>query len=295
MLNKKRRGPTLNIFLTVFLPLALVVIMFSLGLGLTVEDFQRVLRRPKAFGIGAASQLFLVPAAALLIVMAFDLPPAIALGVMILSFCPGGATSNILTRLAGGDLALSISLTGLISLISVITLPVFVTLAASLLLDDAAPPPVVPLLGIALFLLMAVPVGAGMAIRVLKPALSASIEAPMHRIANILFGAVVIGAVATNWALLVENLVLLGPALVTLNIVLLVCGFLLAGLLRLNTREAKAIAIETGIQNAALGINVGILLSGQVAELPAYSLASGVYGVAMYFVSLPFVLWLRSR
>ena len=117
----------------------------------------------------------------------------------------------------------------------------------------------------------------------------------MHRIANILFGAVVIGAVATNWALLVENLVLLGPALVTLNIALLVCGFLLAGLLRLDTREAKAIAIETGIQNAALGINVGILLSGQVAELPAYSLASGVYGVAMYFVSLPFVLWLRSR
>ena len=152
-----------------------------------------------------------------------------------------------------------------------------------------------PLLGIALFLLMAVPVGAGMAFRVFRPALSASIEAPMHRIANILFGAVVIGAVATNWALLVENLVLLGPALVTLNIVLLVCGFLLAGLLRLNTREAKAIAIETGIQNAALGINVGILLSGQVAELPAYSLASGVYGVAMYFVSLPFVLWLRSR
>ena len=285
----------MNIFLTVFLPLALVVIMFSLGLGLTVEDFQRVLRRPKAFGIGAVSQLFLVPAAALLIVMAFDLPPAIALGVMILSFCPGGATSNIMTRFAGGDLALSISLTGLISLVSVVTLPVFVTLAASLLLDDAAPPPVVPLLGIALFLLMAVPVGAGMAIRVLKPALSASIEAPMHRIANILFGAVVIGAVATNWALLVENLVLLGPALVTLNIVLLVCGFLLAGLLRLNTREAKAIAIETGIQNAALGINVGILLSGQVAELPAYSLASGVYGVAMYFVSLPFVLWLRSR
>ena len=285
----------MNIFLTVFLPLALVVIMFSLGLGLTMEDFRRVLQRPKAFGIGAASQLFLVPAAALLVVMAFDLPPAIALGVMILSFCPGGATSNIMTRFAGGDLALSISLTGLISLVSVVTLPVFVTLAASLLLDDAAPPPVVPLLGIALFLLMAVPVGAGMAIRVLKPALSASIEAPMHRIANILFGAVVIGAVATNWALLVENLVLLGPALVTLNIVLLVCGFLLAGLLRLNTREAKAIAIETGIQNAALGINVGILLSGQVAELPAYSLASGVYGVAMYFVSLPFVLWLRSR
>ena len=105
----------MNIFLTVFLPLALVVIMFSLGLGLTVEDFQRVLRRPKAFGIGAVSQLFLVPAAALLIVMAFDLPPAIALGVMILSFCPGGATSNIMTRFAGGDLALSISLTGLIS------------------------------------------------------------------------------------------------------------------------------------------------------------------------------------
>ena len=285
----------MNIFLTVFLPLALVVIMFSLGLGLTTEDFRRVLQRPKAFGIGAASQLFLVPAAALLIVMAFDLPPAIALGVMILSFCPGGATSNIMTRFAGGDLALSISLTGLISLVSVVTLPVFVTLAASLLLDDAAPPPVVPLLGIALFLLMAVPVGAGMAFRVFRPALSASIEAPMHRIANILFGAVVIGAVATNWALLVENLVLLGPALVTLNVALLVCGFLLALLLRLDTREAKAIAIETGIQNAALGINVGILLSGQVAELPAYSLASGVYGVAMYFVSLPFVLWLRSR
>lgn len=285
----------MNIFLSVFLPLALVVIMFSLGLGLTASDFGRVLSRPRAFAIGAFCQLLLVPGVAILIILAFSPPPEIALGIMILSFCPGGATSNILSRFAKGDVALSISLTGLISLVSVITMPILVSIAAGYFLGRDSPAPDVTVLGLALFMLMAVPVAAGMAMRRYMPALSGSIEGAASRVANILFVAVVIGAVATNWQPFIDNLFVLGPALVTLNVILLVAGFTIARLFLLDKRESKTISIETGIQNAALGINVGILISGQTAELPSYSLAPGVYGVVMYFVSLPAVLWLRSR
>lgn len=283
----------MDIFISVFLPLALVVIMFSLGLGLEPADFRRVAERPRAFFAGAAAQFLLLPATAYAVAVAFALPPELAVGLMILSFCPGGMTSNMLTKMARGDLALSISLTGVITLVSIFTVPVLTGLAARHFLGLDAPQVDVTRLGMALFAVTALPVAAGIAIRHYRPALARRLDPPVGRISVVLFLAVVVGALAANWSLFTENLPRLGPSLVVLNLVLLALGFGLAVALALSPDEATAISIEVGVQNATLGITVGSLIVEQAGELPPFSLPSGVYGITMYVVVLPVILWRR--
>ncbi|MCV0395338.1 MAG: bile acid:sodium symporter family protein [Rhizobiaceae bacterium] len=279
--------------ITIFLPLALAVIMFSLGLGLTVADFARVAGRPKAFGVGAASQLVLIPLVAYAMAILFRLPPDLAVGIMILSLCPGGVTSNVLTKYGRGDLALSISLTGVISLVAVVTVPFLVRAFAGHFMGLDAPPVNVTSLAVAMFLITAVPVAIGVTLRHRVPAFALGIEPFVEKLALALFVIVVAGALAANWSLFVANLATLGPALVALNVILLAAGLALARLFSLTRDEATAIAIETGIQNATLGITVGSLIVERAAALPPFSLPSGVYGITMYMVSIPFVLWRR--
>ncbi|GAB5508394.1 MAG: bile acid:sodium symporter [Rhizobiaceae bacterium] len=284
----------MDLLITVFLPLALAIIMFSLGLGLTLDDFRRVFLSPKAFGIGALSQIVILPIVAYAVVILFRLPAELAVGLMILSFCPGGVTSNILTKFARGDLALSISLTGIVSLVSVVTVPLLVAFTADHFMGVDAPPVNVTSLAIAMFVITALPVALGMAVRHFAPGLTATIERFVERLAVALFVIVVVGALAANWTLFVENLAVLGPAVVVLNAVLLAIGLGIARLFALDGRQATAISIETGIQNATLGITVGSLIVEQASALPPFSLPSGVYGITMYVVSLPFVFWRRG-
>lgn len=284
----------MDVLITVFLPLALAIIMFSLGLGLTLDDFRRVIVAPKAFGIGALSQIVVLPVVAYAVVLLFRLPAELAVGLMILSFCPGGVTSNILTKFARGDLALSISLTGVVSLVSVVTVPLLVAFAADHFMGVEAPPVNVTSLAVAMFAITALPVVLGMAVRHFAPGLTGRIEIFVERLAVILFVIVVVGALAANWTLFVDNLAVLGPAVVVLNAVLLAIGLGLARLFALDGKQATAISIETGIQNATLGITVGSLIVEQVSALPPFSLPSGVYGITMYVVSLPFVFWRRG-
>ncbi|PSM18713.1 bile acid:sodium symporter [Nitratireductor sp. StC3] len=283
----------MDIILSVFLPLALAIIMFSLGLGLTLADFARVAREPKAFALGAVAQLLLLPLIAYLTVIGFGISGELAVGLMILSFCPGGVTSNILTRFAKGDLALSISLTGVISLVSVVTVPVLVGLTAGHFLGVDAPPVDVTALGVAMFAITAVPVAIGMLVRRFAAGFADAVETPVSHLATGLFCIVVVGALASNWTVFVDNLPVLGPAVVALNVVMLAIGTAMARGGGLNRGQSSAIAIETGIQNATLGITVGSLISEQATGLPPFSLPSGVYGITMYLVSIPFVLWRR--
>jgi bile acid:Na+ symporter, BASS family len=284
----------MDILITVFLPLALAIIMFSLGLGLTLEDFRRVFLAPRAFGIGALAQLVILPAVAYVVAVLFRLTPELAVGLMILAFCPGGVTSNILTKFARGDLALSISLTGVISLVAVVTVPFLVSFAADHFMGVDAPPVNVTSLAVAMFLITAVPVALGMALRHFAAGLTAAIEGFVEKLAVVLFVIVVVGALAANWSLFVENLAVLGPALIVLNVVLLAIGLGLARLFALEGAQATAISIETGIQNATLGITVGSLIVEQASALPPFSLPAGVYGITMYLVSLPFIYWRRQ-
>lgn len=281
--------------ITVFLPLALAVIMFSLGLGLTIADFARVAARPKAFGIGAVAQLLVLPLVAYAIARVFALPAELAVGLMILALCPGGVTSNILTKFAKGDLALSISLTGVISLVAVFTVPPLVALFSRHFMGLDAPAVDVTSLGLAMFLITALPVAIGIAVRRYAESTALAIEPYVEKLAIVLFVVIVVGALAANWTLFVANLATLAPALVLLNVVLLAIGLGLGRAFGLSTGERSAISIETGIQNATLGITVGSLIAEQAAALPPFSLPSGVYGITMYFVSIPFVLWRRGR
>jgi BASS family bile acid:Na+ symporter len=279
--------------ITVFLPLALAIIMFSLGLGLTVADFARVAAQPKAFAIGAFSQLITIPIVAFVIATAFGLPPELAVGLMILSLCPGGVTSNILTKIAKGDLALSITLTGVISLVAVFTMPPLVAFFARQFMGLDAPPVNVTQLGISMFLITAAPVVIGLLVRRFAEGLALSIEPLVEKLALVLFVIVVVGALAANWSLFVANLAVLAPSLVVLNVALLAIGLGLGRVFALGPAQSTAIAIETGIQNATLGITVGSLIVEQASALPPFSLPSGVYGITMYLVTIPFVLWRR--
>ncbi len=283
----------MGILLSVFLPLSLAFIMFSLGLGLTLADFARVVAQPKAFFAGAVSQLVLLPLIAFILLQFFSLEPELAVGVMILAFCPGGVTSNIMTKLAGGAVALSVTLTGIVSLVSVVTVPLLVAWSANWFMGQAAPDIDVTALALAMFAITAVPVAIGVAIRHFANTLATRIEPMVMRIATVLFIVIVLGALAANWSVFVANLAVLGPLLVVLNIVLLAVGMGFARMLGLDRGNSIAVAIETGIQNSTLGITVGSLIVEAAQGLPPFSLPSGVYGITMYFVSLPFILWMR--
>ena len=285
----------MDILLKVFLPLSLAFIMFALGLGLQIADFVRVIKLPKAFFIGFLSQVIVLPIVAFILLQFFGLPGELALGVMILSFCPGGVTSNILTRLAGGALALSISLTAVFSLLSVVTVPLLVAWFAVHFMGSAAPAINVTGLALSMFAITAVPVAIGVALRHLTPRFAIAAEPWATRIATVLFVVIVIGALAANWSLFVENLAVLGPLVILMNIVLIAIGYGLSRIRRLDIRETAAIAIETGVQNSTLGITVGSLIMEAASGLPPLSLPSGVYGITMYLVTIPFVLWMRSR
>ncbi len=284
----------MGILLSVFLPLSLAIIMFSLGNGLTVADFQRVAKRRFAFLVGAINQMLILPIVAFVIAILFVLPGEIALGLMILASCPGGVTSNLLTKFAKGDVALSVSLTAVISLVSIVTIPILVATSASYFMGLDAPDINVTSLAIAMFLITALPVAAGMSLRHFAPDFSQRADRFLSMTATILFVVIIIGALATNWGVFLENLPRLAPALVLLNVVLLAVGLISGRLLRLSGSEATAIAVESGTQNGTLGITVGSLIVEQAAGLPPFSLPSAVYGITMYLITIPFVLWRRN-
>ncbi len=285
----------MGILISVVLPLALAFIMFSLGLSLVIDDFKRVLVQPLAFLTGLVSQMALVPFMSLVLVVIFGLPPELAVGVMILSFCPGGVTSNIISQFARGDVALSVSLTAVISLIGIMTIPFLVAWSMDLFMGAEAPPITIAKLALSVFLITTLPVAVGILVRHLASAFAQAAEPVLNKIATALFAIIVIAALASNWETFIENIAILGPILVALNIVLLVLGVALATLAGLTFKEVKTIAVETGVQNSTVGITLGAIVGGQAAGFSAFALPSAVYGITMYLITLPVVFWLRSR
>lgn len=277
----------------VALPLSLAFIMFSLGYGLTPADFGRVFSMPKAVLAGIFLQVIAVPVVAFLALMVFELPPALAFGVMLLSFCPGGVTSNILTKLVGGTVALSITLTAIVSLLSVLTVPVLIIWAAGRYLGEAAPEVDVTSIGISMFAITAVPVAIGLLVRFLKADLAIRTEKTVSLIATLLFVVIVAVALISNWPLFIESIGQLGPVLIGLNLLLLLLGMCSAALLGLKGSDGLCISIEMGVQNAALGIAVAGLVA-QTGGIPEYAIPAAVYGITMYIVTIPGMFLLRA-
>jgi BASS family bile acid:Na+ symporter len=282
-----------DVLISVVLPLGLAFIMFTLGVGLTPADFARVGQRPLAFFIGALNQSILLPLVTLICVLAFGIRAEMAVGFMILAACPGGVTSNVISKLAKGDVALSVSLTAVISLASVVTVPLILGLSMGYFMGDAAPEIDITKTAVTMFALTVVPVTLGLGARAVAPAAMTRAEPKLSAVATILFAVIVLAALAANWALFVENIVVIGPALLVLLAALTTIGFVVPRLLGRSVTEAKTISVETGVQNSTLGIAVAAIIVGGEGGFTAYALPSAVYGILMYLIILPVVLKYR--
>lgn len=279
----------------VFLPLSLVFIMFTLGLGLTIEDFKNVIKEPRAFAIGLINQMVLLPIFAVIVIILFGLTNELAVGMMILACCPGGVTSNVITKLAKGDTALSISYTAVISIVTVLTLPLIVGISMQYFMADNIPEINILTLGLTMFLITALPVGIGLLIHSKFRNFTHSFEPKAGKISTLLFVVILIGALTSEWNTFITNLSILGPAIITLIMVMIFLGYNSSRLFKLNKKQAITVAIESSIQNATVGITIGNLIISQETVISILSLPSAVYGILMYCVCLPIVIWFAKQ
>lgn len=275
---------------TIGLPVALGIIMLGLGLSLTVRDFTRVAKHPKAVFIALVCQLVILPAICFGLVLAFNLSPVLAVGMMMLAASPGGTTANLYSHLFRGDVALNISLTAINSVVAVVTLPLITNLAIWYFMPGD------PTLGLQLsktvevFLIVLGPVAIGMLVRKWRPEFADRMDKPV-RIASIIILIVVIaGAIVSNLDILMENIGQLALITVLFCLLSLSVGFFVPRLFRVERRQAIASSFEIGIHNATLAIVIAQTVLGSM-EL---SLPAAVYGVLMFFVALAFGFGLRA-
>ena len=281
----------MGIVIDVFLPLALAFIMFALGLGLTGNDFLRVAKQPRDFFVGAFSQIILLPIIAFILVKIWPIAPELAIGVMIIAAAPGGVTSNLLTSFAKGDVALSVSLTAIISLLCVITIP-FIVLTSVGLLADSSITQDISLIGMArdMFLIVTVPVILGMLFRGFASGMALSFEPIAKKISTVLFVLVLLGAIAAERENVVSYFAQAGLITLVLNVVMMVVAYLVAQSLASGTKQKKCITIECGLQNGTLAIFVATSIFGG----GMYVIPAATYSLIMFVTSLIFVFLVRK-
>ena len=282
----------MGLIVDIFLPLSLAFIMFSLGLSLTGSDFTRVITQPKDFFIGAISQIFLLPIVGLILILIWPLSPELAIGVMIIAAAPGGATSNILTSFAKGDVALSISLTAIISLLCVITIP-FILINTINLLDFNLSENSFDLFDIAIqmFLIVTVPVLLGMIFRRFLSNIAKSFEPLSKKISAILFVLVLLGAILAERENIVSYFSQAGLITLVLNLIMMFLAFSLAKFICTTKKQGIAITIECGLQNGTLAIVVAnTIFGGGIYLIPA-----ATYSLIMFATSLIFIYFIRKN
>jgi len=281
----------MNIVTDVILPLALAFIMFVLGLGLTGADFLRVIKQPRDFFVGALSQIILLPIIAFILVKIWPIAPELAIGVMIIAAAPGGVTSNLLTSFAKGDVALSISLTAIISLLCVITIP-FIVLTSVGLLSDSNITGNISLISMSrdMFLIVTVPVILGMLLRRFVSGAALKFEPIARKISIVLFVLVLLGAIAAERENVVSYFAQAGLITLVLNVVMMVVAYSVAQLLASGKEQKKCITIECGLQNGTLAIFVATsIFGGGIYVIPA-----ATYSLIMFATSLIFVFIVRK-
>jgi len=272
-------------------PIALALIMLGLGLGLTTKDFLRVINNPKDFTVGIVCQLILLPIVAYALVLILRLPVEIAIGLMIIAAAPGGVTSNVLTKFANGDVALSISLTAIISLISIISVPFIVLTSASLLgVTDFSSDITMTGIALKMALVVSVPVIIGMIIRKFAENFISTNLNVINRITSILF----IIVFAAIWIEERENifnyLAQAGIAVLILNVVMMTLAFYIAKFFATAVPQRKCISLECGLQNGTLAVFVATQIFSDVA----YMVPTAAYALIMYITGFVFIYILRS-
>ena len=285
------RGVTSELLKHIALPLALFAVLFGMGLSLVPADFRRVVLQPKAKLIGLGCQLLLLPAVAFLLALIFQLPGDLAVGLMVLAACPGGATSNVITHLSKGDTALSVTLTAVSSMACVFTIPWIVGWSMDWFLGSGAAValPFWKTLAQLAFVTI-LPILCGMALRHARPALALRLERPANIFALVFLALIIAGAVAREKDL-AHQFAVAGPAAITLNLVMMLLGFGIGKLAGLPRPQRVTIAIETGIQNGtlALAITLGLLESARIA-MPAV-----VYSLFMFLSGAIMITWFGRR
>ncbi|MFM8519787.1 MAG: bile acid:sodium symporter family protein [Solirubrobacterales bacterium] len=279
-----------NLIVGVVLPAALAVIMFTLGLGLTLDDFKRVFVFPKGVSIGLFNLVLISPLLAFGIAEVLDLDPAMALGLVLLGASPGGTLANMFTHLAKGETALSVTMTAISSVVSVITIPIFLTLAnnyfdAGKSLED------VNMVFVALrtFLITVVPLSLGMFVRSRSPEWVDRYQPTFMKVSVVLFFLVVLAAIVSELDLIRENFWRVAAGALLLNIIAMTLSFSVARLARLSERQATAIAMELGIHNGTVAIVVAGMINDELM-IPA-----AVYAVFMYFTGGAFAYLMAKR
>jgi BASS family bile acid:Na+ symporter len=280
-----------NAINVVLLPIALGIIMLGLGLTLSLGDFKRVLLAPKPVLAGLAIQMLVLTTVCFLICLAFKLPAELAVGMMLLAASPGGASANIYSHLAHGDVALNITLTAVNSVLSLITLPLIVGAAMVWFMgsDQAVPPPFKKIVEVGLIILL--PVALGMWLRSRAPRIANRLEKPTRIFSVLLLAALVAISVTQQWEVLVSYLTVIGLACLSFNLLSLAIGYGLPRALRLPRRQAIAIAMEIGIHNGTLAIFIALnILDNGVMSVPA-----AVYSLIMFITAGVFAWWLNRK
>jgi BASS family bile acid:Na+ symporter len=280
-----------GILADVLLPLALGIIMLGLGLSLTFEDFRRVARIPRAVLVGLFVQTVLLPAVCYGIAIAFALPPELAVGLMLLSASPGGATANLFSHLAKGDVALNITLTATNSLLSLFTLPFIVQMSLKAFLDADQQVPIQPQKVVQVFVVVLIPVVVGMMVRRWKPALATSLDKPVRTVSAVFLALVVIASILKERANIGGYIREVGLSALAFNLVSLALGYFVPLMVKLPKKQAIAIGMEIGIHNATLAIAV----ANNVLENSTMAIPPAVYGVLMFGTAAAFSFIMKRR
>ncbi len=272
-------------------PIALALIMLGLGLGLTIQDFTRVAKQPKDFLVGLICQLILLPIIAFILIKIFNTPMELALGVMIIAAAPGGVTSNVLTKFANGDVALSVSLTAIISLISIISVPFIVFKSADFLQVSYASSEI-SMTGISLkmFLVVTLPVIIGMLIRKFATNFVSKNTLLIQRISIILFAIVFLAIWVEEWENIISYLSQAGLITLVLNIVMMIMGFYVAKMFASGAKQRKCISLECGLQNGTLAVFV----ASQIFSDIVYLIPTAAYALIMFVTSILFVFFVKN-
>ncbi|HEX7804146.1 MAG TPA: bile acid:sodium symporter family protein [Pseudoxanthomonas sp.] len=280
-----------SLLTNLLLPLALGVIMLGLGMGLTLDDFRRVARYPRAVLTGLILQVLILPAVAFALASAFGLPPELAVGLMLLAASPGGATANIYSHLARGDVALNITLTAINSLLCLLTLPLILNLSLEYFLGAGqyVPPPVRKVIEVAVIIVL--PVVIGMVVRAYAPRLAGRVEKPLRLLSVLVLVLLVAGAVVQERDTLVSFFAVVGLACLSFNLISMGVGYAAPIALKLPRRQAIAIAMEIGIHNGTLAIFIALNVLGNAR----ISVPAAVYSLLMFATAAVFAFALNRR
>ena len=276
---------------TTIAPIALALLMLGLGLGLTPSDFKRVIDHPKDFAVGFTCQLILLPIIAFALIKIFHTPVELALGVMIIASAPGGVTSNVLTKFANGDVALSVSLTAIISLISIISVPFIIFQSAELLnISFTAKDISMASISLKMFFVVTAPIVIGMIVRKLAPNFIIKSTLLIQRTSVALFVLVFVAIYIEEWDNIIGFIIKAGSITLTLNIIMMIVGYYVAKFLVSGIKQRRCISLECGLQNGTLAVFV----TTQIFDEIVYMVPTAAYALSMMLTSILFVFIVRK-